>query len=88
MERTLELMDKSAKEGDPISSSDGGGGSNGEASVYSSHFIMDFLPPTKKGQRECLPLIVKVHINTKITNTFECLLLFFLLNTVEWRLRL
>jgi len=56
MERTLELVDTSAK-----NEADDDGSNNGEASVYSSHFLMDFLPPTKKGQRECLPLLIKVH---------------------------
>ena len=55
MERNLELVDNSAKEDD---------GSN--ASIYSTHFLIDFLPPTKKGQRECLPLLVKVNNNFRI----------------------
>ena len=63
MERNLELTDNSAKEDD---------GSN--ASIYSTHFLIDFLPPTKKGQRECLPLLVKVNTTPHSTSAF-CLFL-------------
>ena len=65
MERSLELVDTSAKnEDDDDNDDDDDGSNNGEAPVYSSHFLMDFLPPSKKGQRECLPLLIKVHCTT------------------------